>query len=198
MTWVDELLRMMVEKGASDLHLSTDEVPYFRIDGDMSPLRDRERTSAEKMQLLLAEIGPEQNQQQFQDSWDTDFAYEVEGLGRFRVNFFFDRMGPGAVMRHIPQEIPTADKLRLPKPILDFCGLSKGLVLVTGPTGSGKSTTLAAMIDLINRQRPEHIITIEDPVEFVHRNQRCLVNQREVHRHTKGFKQALRAALKTV
>jgi twitching motility protein PilT len=127
---------------------------------------------------------------------DADYAYEIKGLARFRVNVFQDRNGVGSVMRQIPIEVLSAEKLGLPKACYDMCWLSKGLVLVTGPTGSGKSTTLAAMIDFINKNRSDHIITIEDPVEFVHQNQKCLVNQREVGLHTKSFKNALRAALR--
>jgi twitching motility protein PilT len=132
----------------------------------------------------------------FAETHDADFAYEIPGLARFRVNVFEDRNGVGSVMRQIPIEILTVEKLGLPKACIDLCWLSKGLVVVTGPTGSGKSTTLAAMIDFINKNRSDHIITIEDPVEFVHKNVKCLVNQREVGQHTKSFKGALRAALR--
>jgi twitching motility protein PilT len=127
---------------------------------------------------------------------DTDFAHEIPGQARFRCNYFQDRNGCGAVFRQIPVDILTADQLGLPKQLLKLCQLTKGLVLVTGPTGSGKSTTLAALVDHINKTRRDHIITIEDPIEFVHQNQKCLVNQREVNVHTKGFKPALRAALR--
>src|SRR6185436_14871260 len=136
------------------------------------------------------------NRDELDSKNDSDFAYELPGTGRFRVNLFRDRLGPGAVMRQIPEKIPTADDLGLSEAVRNLAYLSKGLVLVTGPTGSGKSTTLAAIIDLINRTRHDHIITIEDPVEFVHPSRRCLVNQREVHVHTQSFKQALRAALR--
>jgi len=148
------------------------------------------------MREVLYEIAPEHNREQFERESDTDFAYEIPGLARFRVNFFLDRTGPGAVFRQIPNEILTVEQLGLPRAVLEMCQLSKGLVLVTGPTGSGKSTTLAAMIDHINRTRSEHIITIEDPIEFVHQPRRCLINQREVHWHTQSFKRALRAALR--
>src|SRR5205085_8176418 len=125
-----------------------------------------------------------------------DFAYEILGLARFRANAFADRKGPGAVFRVIPSKIMTAEALGLSQAILQLCHLQKGLVLVTGPTGSGKSTTLCAMVDYINRNRPDHLITIEDPIEFVHENQKCLINQREIHNHTDSFKDALRAALR--
>jgi twitching motility protein PilT len=139
---------------------------------------------------------PEKNRKEFTDRHDTDFAYEIAELARFRSNVFADRQGPGAVFRVIPSKILTAEQLGLSPAILQLCMLNKGLVLVTGPTGSGKSTTLCAMIDHINRNRQDHIITIEDPIEFVHPNQQCLINQREVHTHTDSFKAALRAALR--
>ena len=145
---------------------------------------------------LLEPIMPEASRKEFAQSHDADFAYEIPGLARFRANVFADRKGRGAVFRVIPSEILTAEKLGLSPHILNLCKLNKGLVLVTGPTGSGKSTTLCAMIDYINRTRDEHIITIEDPIEFVHQNQKCLINQREVRTHTDSFKAALRAALR--
>jgi twitching motility protein PilT len=171
------------------------EPVVFRIDGEIvrqggAPL------DAQTMQMLLEPIMPPANRQEFIETSDTDFAYEVPGVGRFRFNMFRERMGVCAVARHIPSKILTAEQLSLPKAVIDFCGLPKGLVLVTGPTGSGKSTTLAAMLDYINRNRHEHILTIEDPVEFVHPQQHCLVNQREVHKHTKSFSRALKAALR--
>ena len=139
---------------------------------------------------------PEKNRHEFHERHDTDFAYEIPGLARFRANVFMDRKGRGAVFRVIPANILTAEQLGLSPHILQLCRLSKGLVLVTGPTGSGKSTTLCAMVDYINRERRDHIITIEDPIEFVHPNKGCLINQREVHTHTDSFKHALRAALR--
>jgi twitching motility protein PilT len=138
----------------------------------------------------------EESQQEFDERRDVDLAYEIEGVSRFRVNVFEDRKGVGSVIRQIPVDILTAEQLGLSEPILKLCYLSKGLVVVTGPTGSGKSTTLAAMVDYINRNRTDHIITIEDPVEFVHQNKKCLINQREVGTHTRSFKDALRAALR--
>jgi twitching motility protein PilT len=152
--------------------------------------------SADEMFQVLHEITPDSNREQFEREHDTDFAYELPGKARFRCNLFMDHRGPGGVFRQIPSEVLTCDQLGLPKAVRDLCFLSKGLVLVTGPTGSGKSTTLAAMIDLINKSRTDHIITIEDPIEFVHRPQRCLVHQREIGRHTESFKRALRAALR--
>jgi twitching motility protein PilT len=145
---------------------------------------------------MLYEIAPERNQQEFERRNDTDFAHQIPGVSRFRANLFRDRRGPGGVFRAIPFEILTPEDLGLPAQVLDLCSLTKGLVLVTGPTGSGKSTTLATLIDHINQTRTDHIITIEDPIEFVHENKKCLVNQREVHSHTDSFKDALRAALR--
>jgi twitching motility protein PilT len=145
---------------------------------------------------LLHPIMPVANREEFESRHDTDVAYEIKGLARFRANMFLDRKGPGAVFRVIPAQILTAEQLGLSPHILQLCRLTKGLVLVTGPTGSGKSTTLCAMIDYINKTRTDHIITIEDPIEFVHENQQCLINQREVGTHTGGFKAALRAAMR--
>lgn len=196
MARLDSFFQKMIELGASDLHLTTGVRPYFRLDGEIVPLEEDEIWTDDVMTEVLAEIAPERNWAQFQKENDTDFAYEIPGLARFRSNYFMDRLGPGAVFRQIPEEILTADQLNLPQCVRDLCYLTKGLVLVTGPTGSGKSTTLAAMIDLINKSRNDHIITIEDPVEFVHKTQKCLVRQREVGQHTESFKRALRAALR--
>jgi twitching motility protein PilT len=193
---IDRLFRAMVALGASDLHLSSNEIPMVRKDGDMVRIQGESRMSAEELFLLLEPIIPEANRRQFEAEDDTDFAYEIQGLARFRANLFRDRFGAGAVFRTIPAKILSAETLGLSDAIKDLCKLHKGLVLVTGPTGSGKSTTLCAMVDLINRQRSGHIITIEDPIEFVHENKSCLVNQREIGRHTKSFKRALRAALR--
>jgi twitching motility protein PilT len=192
---LDALLRTMVGRRASDLHLSSDNPPMLRIDGDMTALESYGPLGAERLKDLLWTIAPEKNREEWHARKDTDFAHET-AQSRFRVNVFCDRKGIGAVLRQIPTEILTAEALGLSPAVLDLCFLSKGLVLVTGPTGSGKSTTLAAMIDHVNRNREDHIITIEDPIEFVHPNRRCLVNQREVGVHTSGFKAALRAALR--
>lgn len=194
---MDALFRKMAEVGASDLHLSVSMPPMIRKDGKMQALECSEAViSPEIMNELLASIMPEKNREEFARRNDTDFAYEIAGLARFRCNVFMDRKGMGAVFRIIPSKILTAEDLGLSKAIMDLCALSKGLVVVTGPTGSGKSTTLCAMVDAINKDREDHIITIEDPIEFVHENQKCLVNQREVHNHTDSFKDALRAALR--
>jgi twitching motility protein PilT len=193
---VNTLLRKMFGMNASDLHLTSTHKPMIRLHGDMMELSDQSVIPPERMKKLIAEIMPEHNTAQFEESHDTDFAHEIAGLARFRVNVFRDRFGMGAVFRQIPMEIVTAEKLGLSKEVLDLCFLSKGLVLVTGPTGSGKSTTLCALIDYINRHRKDHIITIEDPIEFVHSKKNCLINQREVHVHTESFSNALRAALR--
>ncbi len=194
---MDALFMKMAEIGASDLHLSVSVPPMVRKDGRMKPLQEGDAAlTPEAMRELLTSIMPARNQEEFAARSDTDFAYEIPGMARFRCNIFEDRKGMGAVFRIIPSKILTAEQLNLSKAIMDLCTLSKGLVVVTGPTGSGKSTTLCAMVDSINKQREDHIITIEDPIEFVHDNQKCLVNQREVHNHTDSFKDALRAALR--
>ncbi len=196
MAWIDNLFKMMADKKASDLHMTSEHVPMVRASGDMMQLEGVPKLSREQMHQILMEIAPDRNKKQFEETWDTDFAYALEGLGRFRCNYFADRFGPGAVFRRIPDKILTAEQLGLSPGIMRLTEYKKGLVLVTGPTGSGKSTTLAAMIDHLNNTRKEHIITIEDPVEFVHPAKKCLVNQREVHQHTKSFAAALRAALR--
>jgi twitching motility protein PilT len=194
---IDALFHGMTQSGASDLHLSVGSPPLIRKDGRIQPLDPAAAalTDAE-LASLLEPITPTANRQEFAESHDTDFAYEIPGLARFRANLFADRNGRGAVFRVIPTKLLTAEQLGLSQAILNLCNLSKGLVLVTGPTGSGKSTTLSAMINYINRNRHEHIITIEDPIEFVHHNDQCLINQREVRTHTDSFKRALRAALR--
>jgi twitching motility protein PilT len=196
MAWIDDLFKRMVQNGASDLHMTAGLVPQFRLHGDMVVVEGAPEITGEQMKQILDEITPESNRAEFERDGDSDFAYELPGVARFRCNRFMDRNGPGGVFRQIPHEVLTADDLGLPKAVIDLCHLSKGLVVVTGPTGSGKSTTLAAMVDYINKSRSDHIITIEDPIEFVHKQQKCLINQREVHRHTESFKRALRAALR--
>jgi twitching motility protein PilT len=193
---IDKLLNIMLEKKASDLHISTAAPPMLRVDGEMAPIPGHAVLSAEAVQKILLPITPPRNREEFQKTHDSDFAYELAGRARFRVNVFVDLRGMGAVLRVIPSKILTTEDLGLPKELLTLCALPKGLVLVTGPTGSGKSTTLAALIDYINRTRSAHVITIEDPVEFVHPNKKCLINQRQVGEHTDSFKRALRAALR--
>src|SRR6185437_12636028 len=194
---INRLFHAMCAAGASDLHLTVGTPPLVRKDGRMVRLDETIPVLTDEiMRRLLEPIVPPHNRAQFEEHHDTDFAYEIHGLARFRANVFADRKGWGAVFRVIPSKILTAEQLGLSPFILGLCKLNKGLVLVTGPTGSGKSTTLCAMIDYINKTRQDHIITIEDPLEFVHQNQKCLINQREVHTHTDSFKQALRAALR--
>ena len=194
---INYYLRLMVQMGASDLHLSSDVPPMARIDGAMQELEPgKPPLSSGQLRELVWGITPEKNRAEFEETSDTDYAHTIETVSRFRANVFMDRKGIGAVFRQIPFEILSVEQLGLPKKVLDLCWLSKGLVLVTGPTGSGKSTTLATLIDYINQNRDDHIITIEDPIEFVHPNKKCLVNQREVGTHTKSFKAALRAALR--
>jgi twitching motility protein PilT len=189
------LLRLLEERG-SDLHLSSGLPPRFRVDGDLVELADVAAPTSEQLERLLLEITPERNRDEFREISDTDFAYEIPGRARFRVNLFRDHKGVAAALRVIPQRIPTLEDLGLPDTLRKLAFLSKGLVLVTGPTGSGKSTTLAAILDLVNRSRSDHILTIEDPIEFVHPSKKCLVHQREVGVHTGSFKRALRAALR--
>ncbi|HEX8733953.1 MAG TPA: PilT/PilU family type 4a pilus ATPase [Pyrinomonadaceae bacterium] len=194
---MDAMFHQMAQLGASDLHLSVSMPPMIRKDGRMQVLQQGEGAiTPDVMRQLLTSIMPAKNQEEFARRNDSDFAYEIPGLARFRANIFMDRKGMGGVFRIIPTKIMTAEQLGLSPAIMHLCELSKGLVVVTGPTGSGKSTTLCAMIDSINKRREDHIITIEDPIEFTHENQKCLVNQREVHNHTDSFKDALRAALR--
>jgi twitching motility protein PilT len=185
----------MVEQKASDLHLTSGAPPFLRLHGNMSPLNYRQ-LSNQDVQALIFEILTEKQKKAFVEKWELDFAYVVEGLGRFRCNVFMQRKGLGAVFRTIPEKIKTAQELNLPPAIIDLTDTDRGLILVTGPTGSGKSTTLAAMIQHINSNRESHILTVEDPIEFVHPNLKSLVNQREVGSHTKTFSNALKAALR--
>jgi twitching motility protein PilT len=195
MAKLDELLRLMKQQGASDLHLASGSAPYLRVHGKMVKLNYR-AVSTDVCQALIFEILTERQRQLFLDNWDLDASYVLEGVGRFRVNVFLQRKGIGAVLRLIPEEIQTIEELGLPEQLIDLIDVSEGLVLVTGPTGCGKSTTLASMIHTINVNQPAHIITIEDPIEFVHQNHLSLVNQREISSHTQSFHDALRAALR--
>ena len=189
------LLELCNAQGASDLHLTSRFVPALRIDGDIVSVEGWGEPSPERLEKILWTMAPPANREQWLATKDTDFAHETE-QARFRVNVFCDRSGIAAVLRRIPSQILAAEEMGLPKNVMDLCFLPKGLVLVTGPTGSGKSTTLAALVDYINRNRDDHVITVEDPIEFVHSHKRCLVHQREVGVHTGNFKSALRAALR--
>jgi twitching motility protein PilT len=195
MARIDEILNQMMEREASDLHLTSGSAPYLRIHGDMVKLNYKDLTP-EVCQALLFEILSAPQRESFLETWDLDFSYSLKGVGRFRVNAFRQRHGVGAVFRIIPESIKTVEELGLPANITNLLDVSEGLILVTGPTGSGKSTTLASLIHKINTSRRAHIITIEDPIEFVHNNTNSLINQREVSSHTKSFHQALRAALR--
>jgi twitching motility protein PilT len=193
---IDELLEQSVALGASDLHVTVGSPPVVRVRGSLSALEGAEPLDAEATQALLYRILSTEQQKRLELDRQIDFAHEVPGVARFRVNVYFQRESLGAALRQIPQEIKSLEELGLPGGLHDLTKKPRGLVLVTGPTGSGKSTTLAALIDEINRTRSEHILTIEDPVEFVHRHKRCIVNQREIGVDATSFGTALRAALR--
>ncbi|HEX9639465.1 MAG TPA: type IV pilus twitching motility protein PilT [Acidobacteriota bacterium] len=193
---IQDLMRRMIDQRASDLHLTSGLAPALRVDGQIEILSQLPALPAEQLEALLMEITPERNREEFQRRHDTDFAYVFGAEARFRINLFCDRFGIGAVMRLIPSRILTCEQLGVPAAVRQLTALSKGFVVVAGPTGCGKSTTLAALIDLINETRHDHIITIEDPVEFVHQHKSCLIHQREVYAHTDSFRDALRAALR--
>jgi len=193
---LDRLLRAMVSEGASDLHLAGGQRPRWRIDGDMREIADIPPLGPGAALEMLADAVPDMRRKEFLAANDTDFAHEIPGVARFRVNLFRDTGGVGAVVRLVPLAIIGLEQLGMPPAVAGFCSLPKGLVLVTGPTGSGKSTTLAAMVDNINGSRQEHIVTLEDPVEFIHSSKKGFVNQREVGLHTESFARALRAALR--
>jgi twitching motility protein PilT len=192
---ITELLAFSAKQGASDLHLSAGLPPMIRVDGDVRRINLPPLEHAE-VHSLIYEIMNDKQRKDFEEFLETDFSFEVPGVARFRVNAFNQNRGAGAVFRTIPSKVLTMDDLSLGQVFKDISMVPRGLVLVTGPTGSGKSTTLAAMIDFVNDNRYDHILTIEDPIEFVHESKKCLVNQREVHRDTHGFNEALRAALR--
>lgn len=196
MAKIDELFRMMSERGASDLHLVSGQPPALRIDGELERIAGQTVLTQDTLQPLLHEILPGSKMEQFESTGDVDFGYEIPGLARFRCNLFNHKYGIGAVFRKIPSTVLTAEDLGLPPILTRAAMLKKGLVLVTGPTGSGKSTTLAAMVDYANKNRKDHILTVEDPIEFVHQSQGCIVNHREVGLHTMTFASALRGALR--
>jgi len=192
---IDAFFKLMNEQGASDLHLVAGKQPALRIHGDMERIKYK-NLSNDELKAMLYEIAPEEKVKQFEETGDIDFGYEIPGLARYRSNFFMQKDGIGAVFREIPSKILTADELGLPPILKKMAMLQKGMILVTGPTGSGKSTTLAAVIDWANKERKDHILTIEDPIEFVHQSQGCMINHREVGLHTKSFSAALRGALR--
>ena len=195
MAKLDHLFRLMHERGASDLHLFTGSQPALRIRGDMIRISDEVLTQ-EKLLEMLSEIAEPEDMKTFSETGDLDFGYEVEGLARYRCNYFKQKYGAGAVFREIPNTILSIDQLGLPPVLKQLALLPRGLVLCTGPTGSGKSTTLAAIIEHANQNRKGHVITIEDPIEFVHQGKQCIINHREIGTHTKSFSMALRASLR--
>ena len=196
MAEMDRYLRAMVDMGGSDLHLQTNMVPKIRKSGNLVPIDGEPVMDIDSMNSVLKSICPDDKWDFFKENLDLDFAYEIEGLSRFRSNYMNTVHGPGAVFRTIPTEILTLEQLKLPEVFKDVCAYDKGLVLVTGPTGSGKSTTLAAMINYINENFTRHIITIEDPLEFVHPNKNSVIVQREVGEHTQSFNNALMGAMR--
>ncbi len=193
---IDDLLRMACERKASDLHLKVGNFPYVRVNGELVPLIETKRLTAEDTLSIALGMMTNKQKQKFKENAELDMAYGVAGLGRFRCNFFQQRGSIAVVLRVIPTHIYTIEELNLPKVLEKICRERRGLVLVTGTTGSGKSTTLAAIIDCINSARTEHIITIEDPIEFLHRDKKAFINQREVEVDTKGFGDALRSAFR--
>ncbi|CAB1064841.1 Twitching motility protein PilT [Olavius sp. associated proteobacterium Delta 1] len=195
MAKIDAFFKLMNEQGASDLHLAAGSPPALRIRGDIERVKYKVLDN-DDLRGMLYEIAPEQKIKTFEETGDIDFGYEIPGLARYRANFFMQKNGVGAVFREIPSAIMTAEQLGLPAVVSKLASLPRGLVLVTGPTGSGKSTTLAAIVDVSNRARKDHIITVEDPIEFVHTSQGCIVNHREVGVHTESFSTALRGALR--
>jgi twitching motility protein PilT len=195
MAKIDAFFKLMHDQGASDLHLVSGQPPALRINGDMERIKYKVLDN-DMLRSMLYEIAPEDKVKVFEETGDVDFGYEIQGLARYRANFFMQKYGVAAVFREIPSKILTAEQLGLPPVIPKLAMLPRGLVLVTGPTGSGKSTSLAAIIDVANRSRKDHIITVEDPIEFVHQSQGCIVNHREVGLHTRTFSAALRGALR--
>jgi twitching motility protein PilT len=193
---IETLLRTLVSNNASDLHLRAGSPPLLRGSGEIAPIPNEPVLSSDDIDAMLNAVMLDQNRAEFKEINDTDFAHEIPGIARFRGNALRDRKGTGAVFRAIPAAVVTVEQMGISQEVQRLCHLTKGLVLVTGPTGSGKSTTLCALIDLINRTRSDHVITIEDPIEFVHESKKCLITQRHVGVHTSSFRHALRAALR--
>jgi len=195
MAQIDAFFKLMNEQGASDLHLVTGQQPVLRVQGELTRVKYKELNN-DALKAMLYEIAPEDKVKVFEETGDVDFAYEIPGLARYRANFFEQKWGVAAVFREIPSDILTCEQLGLPPVVRKLASLPRGLVLVTGPTGSGKSTTLAAIVDEANRTRKDHILTVEDPIEFVHKSKEAVVNHREVGLHTRSFSAALRGALR--
>jgi len=196
MAALDQLLKTLKEKGGSDLHLVSGLEPRIRVDGELQALEGHGPLADPQLRELLQPVASERHWNEYLRSHDVDFAYGLEGVARFRANYFVQEHGASAVFRIIPEKIASAEQLGLPEAVAKLANLRSGLVVVTGPTGSGKSTTLAAIIDKVNRESARHIVTIEDPVEFVHTNQESVLSHREVGIHSKGFAPALRAAVR--
>jgi len=190
------LLEAVVERGASDLHLAAGARPMLRVRGELTAVEEYERLTPPVIQRMMYAVITQRQRERFEEYLELDFAYAVPGMARFRVNLYQQRESVGAAFRLIPYELKSLESLGVPPAVSNFASLTRGFVLVTGPTGSGKSTTLAALIDLANRQRSEHIMTVEDPIEFLHRHQSCLVNQREVGEDTHSFQSALKHVLR--
>ena len=195
MAQIDAFFKLMNEQGASDLHMVSGQQPVLRIRGEMERVKFKTLQN-DDLKAMLYEICPEEKIKVFEETGDVDFGYDIPGLARYRANFFMQKYGIAAVFREIPSKILTCEQLGLPAVVEKLAFLPKGMVLVTGPTGSGKSTTLAAIVDKANRERKDHILTVEDPIEFVHQSQAAIVNHREVGTHTKSFSAALRGALR--
>ena len=195
MAKLDKFLKLLLEHGGSDLHLGVGQPLRYRVNGELE-VYDNNRYSEVAVRLAMQEICPADCWEEFLAKKDLDFAYAVEGLGRFRTNFYVDAKGMGAVLRYIPTKIPTLQELNLPDALMDLCKVKSGLVLITGPTGSGKSTTLAAMIDYINHHTSKHIITIEEPIEFIHKNHKSFIEHCEIGVHSPSFPLALRSAMR--
>jgi twitching motility protein PilT len=196
MARIDELLRQLKDQAGSDLHLAAGIVPRMRTHGELHPIEAWETLTDDSIREILREVSTDEDWRDFEACGDLDFAYGLEGVARFRANYFVQENGAGAVFRIIPEEILSIEDLKLPKAVEGLCDLKEGLVLITGPTGSGKSTTLAAVIDHINRNHSKHIVTIEDPVEFLHQHKKCIVNQRELNADTLSFTLALKSVLR--
>ncbi|HAO19109.1 MAG: type IV pili twitching motility protein PilT [Desulfobacteraceae bacterium IS3] len=195
MAKIDAFFKLMNDQGASDLHLVSGQPPALRLRGEIERVKYKVLENDE-LKAMLYEIAPEDKIKVYEETGDVDFGYEIPGLARYRANFFVQKYGCAAVFRQIPSNVLTAEQLGLPQVLTKLAMLPRGLVLVTGPTGSGKSTTMAAIIDYANKNRKDHILTVEDPIEFVHKSQGCIVNHREVGRHTKSFSAALKGALR--
>jgi twitching motility protein PilT len=195
MAQIDAFFKLMHDQGASDLHLASGQQPALRLNGDIERIK-YDRLTSDKLRGMLYEITSQEKIKLFEETGDVDFGYEIPGLARYRANYFMQNNGISAVFREIPSTILSTEQLGLPPVISKLADLPRGLVLVTGPTGSGKSTTLAAIIDQANRTRKDHIITVEDPIEFVHKSHNCIINHREVGTHTRTFSAALRGALR--